>query len=246
MAFGRLFSSATGQGYATSLAIHCGVLTSLWAASGWLVAPLQLERLYGGRRQQAIELSITMPGAESEEMVRPQQPVVITPDSVRMEDRRFVYAPATTDAPDVELSKSEAASAVLPRRSSQSSNDELEQATPTQRPRLAARRPSATPEAAQHAALPPAPIRFIGRPPRYPAEALARGWEGTVTLLVHLDADGSVLRVEIEKSSGMGAADAEAVRTVQTWRAVALYPNERLTAQVVRKPVQFILRQIAQ
>ena len=245
-AIGKLLGSTTGQGYATSLVIHCGVLTSFWAASGWLFVPVVSNTVYGGRRQQAIALSIWQPGPESDDVARPEQPIVISPDYVRMEDRRFVYAPATADAPELASPESDVTAPVLPRRATELSNDELGRATVAERPWSAARRSAATPAVAGVAALPPAPIRFVGRPPRYPAEALARGWEGTVMLLVHLNENGGVVRVEIERSSGMGAADAEAVRTVQTWRAVPLHRGERLTARIVRKPVQFTLRDLTE
>jgi TonB family protein len=90
--------------------------------------------------------------------------------------------------------------------------------------------------------LPTAPFRFVGPACRYPAAALAAGWEGTAVLLVHLSSDGTVTRVEIETSSGFPAADEEAVRTVSTWRAVAIHPGEPLTTTLVRQPVQFTLR----
>jgi protein TonB len=244
-ALGKLLGTATGQGYAASLVIHGGVFAAFWVASGWLIAPVLLNSTYGSRRQQAIELSLAMPGPASAEVTPPENPVVISPDHARMGDRQFVYAPATaavTEVPSLEL---EGAQPVLLERPFGHAGEEVGRATRVDRPRVASRRSAAMPAIAA-AALPEAPIRFVGRAPRYPAEALARGWEGTVMLLVHLDADGHVVRVEIERSSGFAPADAEASLTVQTWRAVPLHFGERLTARIVRQPVQFTLRDIGQ
>jgi protein TonB len=244
-AIAKLLGSVTGQGYVASLVLHGGILTVLWGASGWLIAPVLLNSTYGGRRQDAIALSLELSGTVSVDAVPPDDPVVISPDHARMGDRHFVYAPATAEAPEVPSQDPAAVEPVLPQRPTDRADEESKLETPVERPRAASRRSPALPAIAA-AALPEAPFRFVGRPPRYPAEALVRGWEGTVVLLVHLDGEGRVVKVEIETTSGFAAADAEAVRTVQTWRAVAVYPGESLTARIVRKPVQFTLRDIGQ
>ncbi len=72
---------------------------------------------------------------------------------------------------------------------------------------------------------PPAPITApIGRagylnnpPPEYPAMALRQGWQGTVILRVHVQANGKPDVVEIQKSSGRKVLDDEAARTVKNF-----------------------------
>lgn len=55
--------------------------------------------------------------------------------------------------------------------------------------------------------------------PSYPSEALARALEGTVTLRVLVDVDGSPLSVEIERSSGHRKLDDAARRQVlRKWK----------------------------
>lgn len=70
---------------------------------------------------------------------------------------------------------------------------------------------------------PPAPITApIGRagylnnpPPEYPSMALRQGWQGTVILRVHVQANGKPDVVEVQKSSGRKVLDDEAMRTVK-------------------------------
>ncbi|MGC3982866.1 MAG: energy transducer TonB [Steroidobacteraceae bacterium] len=72
---------------------------------------------------------------------------------------------------------------------------------------------------------PPLPVTApIGRagylnnpPPNYPAAALRQGWQGTVILRVHVQANGKPDTVEVQKSSGRKVLDDEAVRTVKNY-----------------------------
>lgn len=70
---------------------------------------------------------------------------------------------------------------------------------------------------------PPVPVTApIGRagylnnpPPTYPPMAIRQGWQGTVVLRVHVQANGKPDVVEVQKSSGRKLLDDEAVRTVK-------------------------------
>lgn len=53
--------------------------------------------------------------------------------------------------------------------------------------------------------------------PQYPELARLRGWEGTTTLVVEIQPDGTVGRVEIRQSSGHRILDDTCVATVRTW-----------------------------
>lgn len=57
--------------------------------------------------------------------------------------------------------------------------------------------------------------REIQRYQRYPVVAQRRGWEGTAEVLLRIAADGSVVSIEIGKSSGREILDAEAVNMVR-------------------------------
>jgi TonB family protein len=244
----RILGSNAAKGYLTSLLAHGGAFALCLAASGWMNVPVSLPH-YGSRAQQAIELSLSLPAPFSVDAEPPEIEVVISPGEARMGDRHFVLAPATQDVAAITADSRSGGtlSPVLPRRETAAMREETA-LSPAQPPRPASRRAAAAMPSVVEVPLPAAPMRFVGRVPRYPAEALSRGlnWEGTVVLLVYIDAAGRVVRVEIETSSGFAAADAEAIRTVRTWRAVAQIPGDRLTARVVRQPVQFKLRDEAQ
>lgn len=54
--------------------------------------------------------------------------------------------------------------------------------------------------------------------PRYPATARRRGIEGMVVFEIFLSNNGSVNKAIITQSSGSGALDKSALKTVKTWR----------------------------
>jgi protein TonB len=236
-------SSTTAKGYLCSLLAHAGAFALCLAGSGWMVVPAARPH-YGSRAQRAIEVSFYVPApARATEVEPPQIEVVISPQHARMGDRSFVYVPAAeTAAPVMAPSHSEEVpKPVLPRRTTDTTRDEAISASPTEQPRAASRRAAAAMPSIAEVPLPLPPIRFIGNVPRYPAEALAQNWEGSVVLLVRIDTEGRVVDVQIETSSGFLAADAEAVRMVRTWRATPQHAGDVLKAGVVRQPVQFRL-----
>lgn len=55
-------------------------------------------------------------------------------------------------------------------------------------------------------------------PPRYPVESRRKREQGTVLLLVLLDANGSVANISISKSSGYDRLDQAALTAVRRWR----------------------------
>ena len=54
--------------------------------------------------------------------------------------------------------------------------------------------------------------------PIYPREAMLARQTGRVLLRVELDTDGSVLAVDVYRSSGVPSLDAAALRAVRRWR----------------------------
>ena len=98
---------------------------------------------------------------------------------------------------------------------------------------------------------PPAPVTNIGssvdpsskanNPPEYPREALRSGIEGTVVLLIHIDAQGNVIDIEVERSSRNRDMDRSAVRAARRWRFNPAIENGRPVASTVRVPVDFNL-----
>ncbi|MDR2239346.1 MAG: energy transducer TonB [Zoogloeaceae bacterium] len=95
-----------------------------------------------------------------------------------------------------------------------------------------ARRHSTASRPAQPAAQPKlSPIDF------YPPEAIARGIEGEVRLLLTLDADGTILAIDIAASSGHAILDEAAIKAA---RATARLPEAGAGEMIL--PVVFKLR----
>ncbi|KGO98601.1 energy transducer TonB, partial [Novilysobacter defluvii] len=95
---------------------------------------------------------------------------------------------------------------------------------------------------------PPAPTTTLGsvdpssraqNPPRYPPSALRAGIEGTVILVISIDAQGNVLDVEVERSSRNRDLDRAAVQAARKWRFNPATENGVAVASRVRVPVDF-------
>ncbi len=87
--------------------------------------------------------------------------------------------------------------------------------------------------------VPPSPdIKFYNRKPSYPDAAAMRGEQGTVVLLVHVQPDGLVSRVEVAKSSGYARLDNSARDAVQSWHFLPSVRNGQPMASVV--PVRIV------
>ncbi len=78
--------------------------------------------------------------------------------------------------------------------------------------------------------------------PIYPASARRRQQQGTVTLIVQVGADGSVMRVEIAESSGYDALDDAALQSVRArWRFVPARRGGVAFESWVLVPIRFAL-----
>lgn len=86
------------------------------------------------------------------------------------------------------------------------------------------------------------PLYRENPPPDYPRVARRRGYEGTVVLEVLVDEAGRVEEVKLAESSGHGALDRAAQRSVQRWKFVAGRRGEQSAKMWVRVPVRFELK----
>ncbi len=75
--------------------------------------------------------------------------------------------------------------------------------------------------------------------PAYPEAARTRRLEGTVLLLVSLDASGRVTEVAIHRSSGHGTLDQAALQAVRSWRFDPARQNGTAIATRVEIPIRF-------
>ena len=76
-------------------------------------------------------------------------------------------------------------------------------------------------------------------PPKYPPEEQRRGIQGTIVLIVSIDASGDVLDVEVERSSGNRNLDRAAITAAKRWRFNPEVKNGQKVASRVRVPVEF-------
>lgn len=75
----------------------------------------------------------------------------------------------------------------------------------------------------------------------YPAMAARQGWQGVVTVLVHISTQGKVMSVAIKKSSGRKILDDDALNVIKTW---AFTPRKRGDTPVeadVTVPYEYVL-----
>ncbi len=78
--------------------------------------------------------------------------------------------------------------------------------------------------------------------PPYPADALAAGVEGTVTLRVKIDASGKVVAAGVYKSSNVASLDDSAVRTMRRWIFHPARRNGFAVPCEFTKDVEFTIR----
>lgn len=82
----------------------------------------------------------------------------------------------------------------------------------------------------------------VGRLKQYPSIARLRGWQGTAVISILLAADGTILQVRVEQSSGHDVLDSQALAMVRQAEPLPPYPERHdgdpLT---VRLPIVFAL-----
>lgn len=76
-------------------------------------------------------------------------------------------------------------------------------------------------------------------PPKYPPGAARAGAQGTVVLVIDVDAGGSVTNVALEKSSGNKELDQAAMDASLKWRFKPAIANGQPAAGRIRVPVDF-------
>ena len=107
----------------------------------------------------------------------------------------------------------------------------------------AAPAPPAPPPAppAPPAAPPPPGALAANRtpPPRYPSAAVEQGIDGTVVLVVDIDAEGRPLDVVVEKSTPAGVFDQAAIDAARQWRFTPAVENGKAVPGRVRVPIRF-------
>jgi periplasmic protein TonB len=62
---------------------------------------------------------------------------------------------------------------------------------------------------------------------KYPRVALANGWEGTVKVTLHIDAEGNVTDITIKQKSGKKMLDDAAIKTAQLTKLLPIPPSRQ-------------------
>lgn len=97
-------------------------------------------------------------------------------------------------------------------------------------------------ETASQQAVSSRPARVLQAPrPDYPAISRELGEQGVVMLRLAIDADGTLLRTELQKSSGFTRLDRAARDGVTRWQFQAAQENGRPVAAQLVLPVRFSL-----
>jgi protein TonB len=112
-------------------------------------------------------------------------------------------------------------------------------------PRLVETRPAPPPADAPAPAPRPAPVATsqpqpVSMPaPKYPAQALRSGEQGTVMVSAEISENGVPSAVEVARSSGSRQLDRAAVDAVRHWRFRPAMADGRPTAGRVQVPISF-------
>jgi protein TonB len=80
--------------------------------------------------------------------------------------------------------------------------------------------------------------------PAYPRRALRRGWQGTVWLLLEVDADGRPTTVTLDRTSGHADLDEAALAAARAWRLTPALEGATPVAGALRVPVTFRLDEV--
>lgn len=247
-----LMRASAAKGAAVSGALHALAAAALVSVS--IASVVDKPEFFGRTQVIMMQLSVdqtTLDPIEHAIETPPDAPLVlITPQSAELEHRRL----SETAASDVlfenaiELAnvhpsevRQTPASVQLSRRAV---NDSPTATASPESPTVERHPTQVQPQVASTATPPPqtlgtnerTPPSFAGnRPPHYPDMARHNRWEGTVLLLLQIDVTGSVVHVQVLKSSGYEILDAEAVRAVRSWKGeparragIAIPTEERL------------------
>jgi periplasmic protein TonB len=82
----------------------------------------------------------------------------------------------------------------------------------------------------------------INLAPPYPADALAAGYQGTVSLRVRIDAGGKVSAISVYSSSGTRSLDESALAAVRNWVFTPARRRGQAIPYEVLVPIEFFLR----
>jgi len=246
----NLLRVSSGKAITLSGLVHLGGL--VWLAQSWITTTAEVPRLVGSR-QTAIHLNATFRETPSPApVVVPAMTLEVTPSVARAFDRTFIETPSAEIDWNIDaiVRTAEFVPGVFAAQSVKRAieADQLLSTDPPQPIALPRSRIEPTPPRTSNAV--PAmlghektttPQYDYIPPPQYPELARQRGWQGTVLLVVKIDASGRVTNVEVEQSSGYQLLDAAAVGAVRRWRYKPAVGRNGPVATEELQPVTFRL-----
>ncbi|MEX1041695.1 MAG: energy transducer TonB [Pirellulaceae bacterium] len=242
----RRYGRYTLIGLAVSLIAHLGF-------AGWLVwrSEQSVETVSFAGQPQAIQLEATfvppMPDQPAEPVeitIEPPAPSAAAPSTTALAKTSSASVEIVPTDPLAERKVAPPAGTVELVRQEVTSGEAQDQveAEPASQPR----RTQHQPPSIAAATIPPGtqvetPVDFSANPPpRFPPEALAQGWYGTVVLRIAISAAGQVEDVRVIRSSGYAILDQAAVEAVRQWRGLAATRGGRPVATVEVLPIRFM------
>jgi periplasmic protein TonB len=221
---------AAGIAGALAFAGHALSATS-WAAS----ASVPIESSLGAERQVPL-----LPALAPQ---RPQVVAEFTPPQSVLVEANALPAPQPDVLPD-DAPDDETMDQVQPLPAAAPEPDWLAKVVRTAPATTLVPTPENAPDAAAHAAayVQPSPLASANEPPDYPFVAWRRGVEGTVTVLLEIDATGAVTAAHVEISSGNSTLDDAALQRLGTWKFAPATRGGRAVRGSWRQVVVFRLR----
>jgi protein TonB len=86
------------------------------------------------------------------------------------------------------------------------------------------------------------PLSIANTPPQYPRIAQLRSYQGTVVLRVLVNANGTVSKINVLKSSGYWILDKAALNAVKDWRFQPGTDGTKKIDMWVKQPIRFELK----
>lgn len=77
--------------------------------------------------------------------------------------------------------------------------------------------------------------------PQYPRLARKNGWEGTIVLYIEVLKNGTIGRIELDRSTGYQILDEAAIKTVKHWRYVPALAGDNPVTCWLKTPIRFQL-----
>lgn len=212
------------------VSIHVLVIASFWGASETIQPPEPL--------MMSVSM-ITQPAPKLDQIEKPQPPVVKSES--KPEPKPVVKKPPVKTAVKPQAKPLQP----LEEKAVESPSPAAE--TPAAAPPVAVATAAVAPSPTAPTLTPPDfRANYASNPrPVYPTIARNHGWQGKVSLRVHVTVEGLAASVHVERSSGHEVLDDAAIEAVKQWRFIPAKHGDTPVASSVVVPLNFSLQEEA-